>query len=99
MVQVTTQGDRPWKKKWNHPLRVTGRAAEGRGAVMQRHGAGGGLPPATAGNCARVCASVTARGSRRAQRARSRPRTAHTFSHTCAVQHGRVSALRVGGSR
>lgn len=54
---------------------------------MQRHGAGGGLPPATAGNCARVCASVTARESRCVQRARSRPRTAHTISHTCAVQH------------
>ena len=31
MVKVTTQGDRPWKKKWNHPLRVTGRAAGGKG--------------------------------------------------------------------
>lgn len=83
----------------NHPLRVTVVPPEGRGTVMQRHGAGGGLPPATAGNCARVCASVTARESRCAQRALSRPRTAHTISHPCAVQHGRVSALRVGGSR
>ena len=31
VVKVTTQGDRPWKKKWNHPLRVTGRAAGGKG--------------------------------------------------------------------